>query len=210
MAGLVVGLDSSMARAADANNGNDAASTELAWNKVMTKLGLKKPLDEYSNDVNNYMERPPLVVPPTRDLPPPLSGATAAAPNWPKDAGKPSKNGKNKNAVVPATAVQTPNPPIAKKPWYDPSGWFNKEEYANFTGEPVRDNLTDPPAGYRIPSPDQPYGINPDNNKRPKPKTAAEGTPASAPATMPTAVPTVPSQMPGAPMPLPGAAPGAQ
>ena len=40
-------------------------------------------------------------------------------------------------------------------------GWFDREEYANFTGEPVRRDLTDPPAGYRIPSPEQPYGINP-------------------------------------------------
>jgi hypothetical protein len=49
-----------------------------------------------------------------------------------------------------------------KKPWYNPAGWFDKEEYANFAGEPVRQNLTDPPAGYRIPSPDQPYGISPE------------------------------------------------
>jgi len=28
-----------------------------------------------------------------------------------------------------------------------------------FTGEPVRDTLTDPPAGYRTPSPGQPYGL---------------------------------------------------
>jgi hypothetical protein len=58
--------------------------------------------------------------------------------------------------------VQTPNPPFQKKPWYNPAGWFSKEEYASFGGEPVRGDLTEPPAGYRIPSPDQPYGISPD------------------------------------------------
>jgi hypothetical protein len=43
------------------------------------------------------------------------------------------------------------------------------EENAKFTGEPPRASLTDPPAGYQVPSPDQPYGmgkagpIKPDN-----------------------------------------------
>jgi hypothetical protein len=35
----------------------------------------------------------------------------------------------------------------------------NKEEYAVFTGERTRTTLTDPPAGYLTPSPDQPYGV---------------------------------------------------
>src|ERR1019366_4147631 len=33
-----------------------------------------------------YRERPPLVVPPTRDLPPPQTTARARDPNWPVDA----------------------------------------------------------------------------------------------------------------------------
>lgn len=32
-----------------------------------------------------YSERSPLVVPPTRDLPPPAAAAAPAVPNWPKD-----------------------------------------------------------------------------------------------------------------------------
>lgn len=39
------------------------------------------------------------------------------------------------------------------------------EETAQFTGEPVRTSLTQPPAGYRTPSPDQPYGLSPENYK---------------------------------------------
>jgi hypothetical protein len=31
--------------------------------------------------------------------------------------------------------------------------WASKEEYATFTGEPPRGSLTEPPAGYRTPSP---------------------------------------------------------
>ena len=34
----------------------------------------------------------------------------------------------------------------------------DKEEVANFTGEPPRASLTAPPPGYQTPSPDQPYG----------------------------------------------------
>jgi hypothetical protein len=34
-----------------------------------------------------------------------------------------------------------------------------KEEQAKFTGEPPRNSLTEPPAGYQTPSPDQPYGL---------------------------------------------------
>jgi hypothetical protein len=52
--------------------------------------------------------------------------------------------------------------------------WFvQKEEYATFTGEPGRAALTDPPVGYRTPSPDQPYGIGPAGVKA-KPKSIGE------------------------------------
>jgi hypothetical protein len=37
--------------------------------------------------------------------------------------------------------------------------WASKEEYVTFTGEPPRGSLTEPPAGYRTPSPNQPYGL---------------------------------------------------
>jgi len=50
---------------------------------------------------------------------------------------------------------------------------FKKEEYATFTGEPARESLTDPPPGYRVPSPDQPYGIAPEK-QRPHVATPAE------------------------------------
>ncbi len=127
--------------------------------KMMQTVGIKRQPDAES--AINYTERSPLVVPPTRDLPPPAAAAVPT-PDWPTDRAKRHKNSKAKEAIVPETAVQTPNPPVEKKPWYNPMGWFNKEEYANFAGEPVRRDLTDPPAGYRVPSPEQPYGIGPD------------------------------------------------
>jgi hypothetical protein len=38
-------------------------------------------------------------------------------------------------------------------------GKDKEEETARFTGEPARTSLTEPPPGYRTPSPDQPYGV---------------------------------------------------
>ncbi len=151
LTGLLVGLGTAMARAGDGDS---------PWGTVLQKLGLSKPPASDPDNIN-YTERSPLVVPPTRDLPAPAAGPPPV-PDWPKDPNTPGKRAKIKPGVVPDTAVQTPNPPVAKKPWYNPMGWFDKEEYANFKGEPVREDLTDPPAGYRVPSPDQPYGIGPE------------------------------------------------
>jgi hypothetical protein len=35
----------------------------------------------------------------------------------------------------------------------------SNEEYTTFSGEPARSSLTEPPTGYRTPSPAQPYGV---------------------------------------------------
>jgi len=152
---LVAGFDMSTALAQTYGSDNDGA-----WDKFMRTMGLKS--SPGANSDIDYHERAPLVVPPSRDLPPPATTASIPAADWPKDNSKHTKRSKGKEEVVPATAVQTPNPPVEKKGWYNPLGWFNHEEYATFTGEPVRENLTDPPTGYRIPSPEQPYGISPD------------------------------------------------
>jgi hypothetical protein len=154
---LIAACDASIARAAD-----DDTSNGSIWNGLMQRLGLRRPPS--ADSTIDYTERPPLVVPRTRDLPPPAAPTAIPAPDWPRDAARPVRHAKTK-AVVPDTAVQTPNPPIVSKPWYDPFGLFHKEEYANFPGEPVRQSLTDPPAGYRIPSPNEPYGIGPQKSK---------------------------------------------
>ena len=51
--------------------------------KVMHGLGLQNGTEDNGID---YHERSPLVVPPTRSLPPPQAAAAAQAPNWPVDA----------------------------------------------------------------------------------------------------------------------------
>ncbi len=68
----------SAARAGD----DDMASKESFSDKFWKNLGVKNPADT-QYDIN-YSERSPLVVPPTRNLPPPATNQ-ATAPNWPKD-----------------------------------------------------------------------------------------------------------------------------
>ena len=193
---LSSGLDTSTARAADDD------TNASAWSKFMQTLGLKKGPDDPDIDLT---ERSPLVVPPSRDLPPPVADAAAPTPDWPKDPKvKPRKH--RKANVVPAApngaaTVQTaPPPPFQKKAWYNPATWFNQEEYATFTGEPARDSLTDPPSGYRTPSPDHPYGIGPEKKAKPQTATAAPAPAAAAPAAAQPATP------PGAPQPVTPAA----
>jgi len=154
LAALLVCANIPAARAGD----DDSPS---GFSKFMQFMGLKPA----STNEINYTERAPLVVPPSRDLPAPGDGAAAPAADWPRDPAKRQRSEKAKAEIVPGTAVQTPNPPFQKKPWYNPAGWFDKEEYANFAGEPVRQYLTDPPTGYRTPSADQPYGIPPEKGK---------------------------------------------
>ena len=90
--GLVVGLDTSTARAADDD------TNASAWSKFMQTLGLKKGPNDPDIDLT---ERSPLVVPPSRDLPPPVADAAAPTPDWPKDPKvKPHKH--HKANVVPA------------------------------------------------------------------------------------------------------------
>jgi hypothetical protein len=61
----------------------DDDSDDSFLTKFMHTLGLKKAGDvEYGID---YNERSPLVVPPTRDLPPPVASVDKPAPDWPKD-----------------------------------------------------------------------------------------------------------------------------
>ncbi len=187
-----VGTSAAVAQSSDNNEG--------AWSKFMKSIGVKSAA-EPGADIN-YTERSPLVVPPSRDLPPPASEAEATAPDWPKNSPKPAKQAKAKSKaeVLPDTAVQTPNPPFEKKPWYNPAGWFNKEEYATFNGEPVREHLTDPPAGYRIPSADQPYGISPDKKTKTQ-ASAASPTTTSPPAAASPAAATPAGTTPAAATP---------
>jgi hypothetical protein len=76
LAGLVLCTNS----AARAGDGDDSPSV---MGKIMETFGLRDPNGNYVGI--DYNERSPLVVPPTRDLPPPEASTAPPAPNWPKD-----------------------------------------------------------------------------------------------------------------------------
>jgi len=151
-----------------------------------------------------YKERPPLVVPPTRNLPPPQTTGSLAQrnPAWPVDPDEKRRQAEKKanaerkryvledelrqlspqelNSVKPGPpgpggrappSVDVPGPALTpgelgfkNSMWGDMLGlgkFFGKDEaeVATFTREPPRISLTDPPAGYRTPSPAEPYGV---------------------------------------------------
>src|SRR5687768_14809780 len=64
----------------DPNDNALARFERKVWNGIARGIGLKG--DEPQID---YRERSPLVVPPTRDLPPPQAKAAARSPEWPVD-----------------------------------------------------------------------------------------------------------------------------
>src|SRR6516165_448254 len=171
----------SNARAGDYDDPSGTTFTS----KVLKAIGLPDP-DHPEYEIN-YSERSPLVVPPNRDLRAPISTDRAPATNWPDDPDlKKRQAGKKDNRPAPAAdPIMEEGRPLRpdelmpngnrssaspSSPGIEPKGqtgilnfgWFKKEEYGTFTGEPARANLTDPPPGYQTPSPDQPYGIGPD------------------------------------------------
>jgi hypothetical protein len=183
-----------VARAGD----DDVASKESLTDKFLNTLGLHDPFaPQYGI---NYSERSPLVVPPTRDLPPPQSANGPPAANWPVDpeiraraaAKKDDSVGPHEDNVTelsrplrpgelnvrsvnaPGTNDQSSSSELgAKKPGIFSFDWLKQEDYGTFTGEPPRVSLTDPPPGYQTPSANQPYGIVPEK-KIYKPPTLGE------------------------------------
>jgi hypothetical protein len=183
LAVVVAGLHGKAARAGDDD------PDESFFSKFMRGIGIKRSGVDTSGI--DYGERAPLVVPPSRDLPPPGS-APAPVADWPQNpVVKPHKHARGKAAPatpVPnaAASIADPNVSAAQaspEPEQKSSfslNWFNKEEYAKFGSEPPRGDLTDPPTGYRTPSPEQPYGIGPDK-KQAKVKKAGDGTEVEVP-----------------------------
>ncbi len=144
----------------------------------------------------NYQERPPLVLPASRDLPPPEKSTAVNNPAWPKDPDVKRRKleeqqAKNRietdvreheqNPLRPDELAPGPRPRNMPNPDAErakngseilsPSelgykgGLLGKmfhgksDDVAQFTGEPPRTHLTEPPPGYQTPSPNQPYGI---------------------------------------------------
>jgi hypothetical protein len=191
---LAVGMACASAPVARAGDYDDPSGSSFT-SKVFKAIGLPDP-DHPEYEIN-YSERSPLVVPPNRNLPAPIATDKPPAPNWPQDPDIKKRQASKKepvhvegDRVIEEGRPLRPDELIPKgsrasappsSPGIEPKGqkgllsfdWFRKEEYGTFTGEPPRASLTDPPAGYQTPSPDQPYGIPPDR-KPYKPPTLGE------------------------------------
>lgn len=183
------------ARAGD----DDVSSSTSIYDKILQTIGV----DGGGPNIQ-YGERSPLVVPPTRDLPPPQANTAPPLPDWPHDpdiARRAKAKAKEKPKAHPDYVIESSRPlrpdelrasgapsgggtatanaegdvPRPKKSFFDFS-FFHKEEYATFTGEPTRTTLTDPPPGYLTPSPDQPYGVGPEQKKYKIPTVADRAT----------------------------------
>jgi len=79
LAALCVSACAGMARAGDDDPNATQSAGPSVYEKMLDVVGLG------GQGTIQYGERSPLVVPPTRDLPPPGVNAPPAVPNWPKD-----------------------------------------------------------------------------------------------------------------------------
>jgi hypothetical protein len=79
LAALCVCACTAMARAGDDDPNATQGSGGSVYDKVLGVVGLG------GRGTIQYGERSPLVVPPTRELPPPGANVAPAVPNWPKD-----------------------------------------------------------------------------------------------------------------------------
>jgi hypothetical protein len=165
------------------------------FGRMLETLGGKKADDQEID----YRERPPLVLPSGRSLPPPEKvDAAVTNPAWPKDPDVKrrklqEKQEKVRDVEAERRREERPLPPDQLTPGaasgvrsvklgtskgtsdgdkiLSPSelgykgGMLGKmfhgkdDDVVQFTGEPARNNLTEPPAGYQTPSPNQPYGV---------------------------------------------------
>jgi hypothetical protein len=183
---MTMGLGDITVRAAD--DDENALPDQRFFQGVMKGLGLRR-----DGDGIEYRERSPLVLPPSRDLRPPETEASAKPPaSWPKDPdveytkqvkaarAKPNINPEQQGPLKPSEYSVAGAPSRSSTPDGKPDSgifgrpmspaelgtqgifkplWGNKEEYSTFTSEPARSSLTEPPPGYRTPSPNQPYGV---------------------------------------------------
>jgi len=192
---VIVASAGNSVRAAEIND-EDMPDVKI-FRGILESLGLRR-----GDNGIDYRERSPLVVPPGRDLPPPVTGSISEKnPAWPTDPEvKQRRNARaeaNKRTAGPDAYLDRIRPlsPNEMRPTGTPSntaarapgdsriidhsapmrpnelgykGGFlssifaKDEEYGTFVGEAPRTSLIEPPAGYRTPSPAQPYGVGKD------------------------------------------------
>lgn len=129
---------------------------------VFSALGIKP---QSSID---YRERSPLVVPPTRDMPPPVADKKHSA--WPADLSAKrttdtrtrkvewTKDNYSESKVAePSNLTKIFSNGVGSA--FSSFSRSGSDEVATFKSEPRRTTLTSPPAGYQTPSRAAPYGI---------------------------------------------------
>src|SRR3974377_2262181 len=87
-AALAVGMASGSASVARAGDYDDPSGASFG-SQILKAIGVPDP-DHPEYEIN-YSERSPLVVPPNRNLPAPISTETPPAPNWPQDPALPQR-----------------------------------------------------------------------------------------------------------------------
>jgi hypothetical protein len=202
---LALAMASSAGSAFAAEDDEDVPLDTKLFRQFMKDLGLSR-----DGEGIEYRERAPLVVPPSRNLPPPRSDAAVTSnPAWPKD---PDANKRKAEAVkkkqptkTAAEAAEAEARPLSRSElergkaapsaggtvvkdadaeaarplraeelgskslfsnMFSSAPWADKTETGTFTSEPARDNLTAPPPGYQTPSPNQPYGLSPQDKRK--------------------------------------------
>ncbi|MBV9969920.1 MAG: hypothetical protein JO228_08045 [Xanthobacteraceae bacterium] len=204
LAGMFLVMAGNTGPAFAADDDDEGTWDQQALRSILRGIGLRNGREGSIE----YKERPPLVVPPTRALPPPDTTGSISQPNpaWPSDPDEAKKKAAKKAAserkwsdvstwgdalrpnelkagrvdklpnepgIKPGQTVETSTQLRPDELGYKGDGlWstltglghtFDKEkpaEGAKFLREPPRASLTQPPSGYRTPSPEQPYGLN--------------------------------------------------
>jgi hypothetical protein len=182
--GLVgVALILSNVAPAAAEDDDEPSMDKKIIQNVLGKLGVRGGADI------EYRERSPLVLPPKIELPPPQANATTSTKNWPVDPDQKRRREEanrrrdeveesrplrpNELNVGERTRNRGPAPTqedMEGRPSRNlssGSGIFGsvfggKDERVQFTEEPPRTSLIEPPAGYQTPSPNQPYAAKPE------------------------------------------------
>jgi len=141
------------------DSGNSEGSL---WGSMLKGLGI-------GGDNNiEYRERPPLVVPQTRDLPPPQAGGSVRNPDWPADPksadlGKRGAQVRDLDKIPPQVGANPagdaapPSPPAGSRSLFGKL-FSSSDNTAAVPPTPTRKSLTEPPLDYESPSPSQPYG----------------------------------------------------
>ncbi len=211
---LALAASTGSAFSQDANEEDVPLDTKLFRN-FMHELGFRAD----GGAGIDYRERAPLVVPPSRDLPPPQTeGPAAKNPAWPKDPdvtrrrnaaaaaekaklrssndlieesrplrpdeldkgrGSGTANGKSQTGRTTEETARPLSPAELGQNKTLLEGMFSsmgpqRAESAPFAGEPPRTSMTAPPPGYQTPSPNYPYGIDPNRQAPGKAQTLEE------------------------------------